>query len=440
MSQQAFRHDCLKYAPLFQGRDSSFLRCIQEELTVEIFKSGEMIMREGETGEQFYILHVGKVEVLSGPSQEVVATLESGSCFGEMTLLGVSNVRTSSIRALEFCDCRVIHFRSFWKILKRFPTERAYFDSLAQKRKLELVRKQEQQLIASSRDRSMSSAARSARWANKMVAAMTRTVASSKLQDGVDGAEDSSKFVAKFALALRAPRSGQSPLDNAEAQTTKDGTPPSTPGHLKPVSLFAADDPLATQTPSTPSTSAPRPPSGWALIPWPPLARSEDSGLELSETGFSRALTPLSTIPHAPDRPVSSRPDSHEEASSLEQQRHRTPRELHSKVSKCFRDWRRFHRQPCIPSLTPKTGVHSASLPVGFPPCSQLEAALTKMRSTSLPPSERRQDPDGGVLLPRLNTDSQMSARGPARSPRRPGVATRASGMATLLTDGNLGC
>lgn len=96
-------------------------------------------MTEGELGDKFYVLNVGKVEVLSG--QNVVAVLEGGNVFGEMTLLGVSNVRSATIRALEFCDCRVITNRSFQRALQLFSDEKAFFDGLAMQRRTDLHRK-----------------------------------------------------------------------------------------------------------------------------------------------------------------------------------------------------------------------------------------------------------------------------------------------------------
>ncbi|CAK0814208.1 unnamed protein product [Prorocentrum cordatum] len=137
--QSVFRHDCLRHCALFKERDPRFLQSLLEELSVEIFHPGEVIMREGDAGDTFYVLNVGKVEVLNG--QNVVAVLEGGNSFGEMTLLGVSNVRTCTIRALEFCDCRVISNRSFQRVLQMFSDEKVFFDGLAMERKVDLHRK-----------------------------------------------------------------------------------------------------------------------------------------------------------------------------------------------------------------------------------------------------------------------------------------------------------
>lgn len=132
-TRSAIKHDVLKNCSFFNGRDSKFLARVVEHLDVEMYKQGDIIIQEGDVGETTYVLHQGEVEVLVGPTRECVATLSSGSIFGEMTLLGVSDKRTSTIRALEFCDCRVIHHRAFVQILNHFPREKCYFDQLAEK-------------------------------------------------------------------------------------------------------------------------------------------------------------------------------------------------------------------------------------------------------------------------------------------------------------------
>jgi len=131
-------YDCIRLCPLFAGREELFIRRLKDELRVQVFKLGEYIMKEGEYGDMLYFMHRGSAQVLIGPAEYVVATLGDGSVFGELSLLGVTQRRTASIRAAEFCDCRVIQHRSFAKILQSFPKERASFQELADHRYREL--------------------------------------------------------------------------------------------------------------------------------------------------------------------------------------------------------------------------------------------------------------------------------------------------------------
>mmetsp|Transcript_29138 Transcript_29138/g.53165 ORF Transcript_29138/g.53165 Transcript_29138/m.53165 type:complete len:564 (+) Transcript_29138:121-1812(+) len=123
----------LRSCPFFKNCDPKFLESILEELEVEVYHEGDAIITEGEVGDTMFFLNHGEVEVIVGKS--TVSRLHSGSYFGEMTLLGLSRVRSATVRALEFCDCRTLHSRSFRKVLANFPEEKVQFRALALNRK-----------------------------------------------------------------------------------------------------------------------------------------------------------------------------------------------------------------------------------------------------------------------------------------------------------------
>jgi len=137
-AQAAFSHTCLKDCVFFAGRDPAFLQRLMGELHVELFNSGDIVVKEGDVGDTLYILGHGEVEVLAGPGQARVATLGHGSVFGELAMLGVSRKRTATVRALDFCDCRIIQRASFWKVLRAYPQEEVFFGRMALDRKNEL--------------------------------------------------------------------------------------------------------------------------------------------------------------------------------------------------------------------------------------------------------------------------------------------------------------
>mmetsp|Transcript_43076 Transcript_43076/g.99172 ORF Transcript_43076/g.99172 Transcript_43076/m.99172 type:complete len:561 (+) Transcript_43076:146-1828(+) len=123
----------LRSCPFFKNCEARFLECILEELQVEVYHEGDAIITEGEVGDTMFFLNHGEVEVVVGKS--TVSRLSAGTYFGEMTLLGLSRVRSATIRALEFCDCRTLHFRNFKKVLANFPEEKVRFRTLAMTRK-----------------------------------------------------------------------------------------------------------------------------------------------------------------------------------------------------------------------------------------------------------------------------------------------------------------
>eukprot|EP00441_Pelagodinium_beii_P011626 CAMPEP_0197706968 /NCGR_PEP_ID=MMETSP1338-20131121/127214_1 /TAXON_ID=43686 ORGANISM="Pelagodinium beii, Strain RCC1491" /NCGR_SAMPLE_ID=MMETSP1338 /ASSEMBLY_ACC=CAM_ASM_000754 /LENGTH=478 /DNA_ID=CAMNT_0043290887 /DNA_START=105 /DNA_END=1541 /DNA_ORIENTATION=- len=96
-------------------------------------------MNQGDEADKLYCLQMGEVEVLVGATLFRVAVLKEGTVFGEMAMfnhLGSGFCkRSATIRALSFCDCRVINHVQFHSLLKQFPKERHRFEKLAQERK-----------------------------------------------------------------------------------------------------------------------------------------------------------------------------------------------------------------------------------------------------------------------------------------------------------------
>jgi len=82
------------------------------------FSSGAEIVREGDPGEEMFILSRGEAEVLHDGAR--VATLVSGDFFGEVGFL-VSVPRTATVRAVQACEVFRIHPQDFDVVVKRYP-------------------------------------------------------------------------------------------------------------------------------------------------------------------------------------------------------------------------------------------------------------------------------------------------------------------------------
>ena len=66
------------------------------------FESDELLLREGETDEHFYILLEGEVDVIKAfgsPDQRQLAVRHPGTIFGEMSLFDPQGCHTASVRA-----------------------------------------------------------------------------------------------------------------------------------------------------------------------------------------------------------------------------------------------------------------------------------------------------------------------------------------------------
>lgn len=84
-------------------------KAILTKKTKTDFKKGEIVFKEGTTGEEMYIIKSGKVEVVKKVegAEVVLATLGEKSFFGEMALFGDPS-RSATIRAAEETEMVVI--------------------------------------------------------------------------------------------------------------------------------------------------------------------------------------------------------------------------------------------------------------------------------------------------------------------------------------------
>jgi Cyclic nucleotide-binding domain/FHA domain len=90
-------------------------------LTV-VFSAGEYVFREGDLGTEMYIINEGKVEILNrfGEEQRVLAVLEKGDFFGEMSVLE-DLPRAASARALTDTRLLQINGSTFDQMLQHNP-------------------------------------------------------------------------------------------------------------------------------------------------------------------------------------------------------------------------------------------------------------------------------------------------------------------------------
>ncbi|MCK5374495.1 MAG: EAL domain-containing protein [Alphaproteobacteria bacterium] len=91
----------------------------QSEQSSKTFKSGDIIMRQGEVGQKAYIVESGKVEiVIETPSGEehIIATRGPNAMIGEMSLIDDAP-RTATIRATENCTVLEITKQDFTRRL-----------------------------------------------------------------------------------------------------------------------------------------------------------------------------------------------------------------------------------------------------------------------------------------------------------------------------------
>ncbi len=124
----------LKQASPFSTLDGERLRRLAARLERLEVSTGETIIRQGEAGEECYVLRSGRVEVLARGAQgdeRVLATLDPGSLFGEAALL-TDGPRNATVRATEPCTLLALRRTDLLEVLGE--------DRQTRERMLELVR------------------------------------------------------------------------------------------------------------------------------------------------------------------------------------------------------------------------------------------------------------------------------------------------------------
>ena len=94
---------------------------VRRPYTLE-FKEGDYVFREGDLGTEMYIINEGKVEILNevGGEEQLLAVLEKGDFFGEMSVLE-DLPRAASARALTEVRLLQINGTTFDQLLRSNP-------------------------------------------------------------------------------------------------------------------------------------------------------------------------------------------------------------------------------------------------------------------------------------------------------------------------------
>lgn len=103
--------------PLFHELSPSELDLVLTKLQPQSVGAGDIIMRQGEPGDRFYIIHKGRVEI-SRDGQRV-ATRGAGEAIGEIALL-YNIPRTATARALEPTELLTLTANDFLDLLVRY--------------------------------------------------------------------------------------------------------------------------------------------------------------------------------------------------------------------------------------------------------------------------------------------------------------------------------
>jgi CRP-like cAMP-binding protein len=123
----------LAASALFQTFPPEERRKLLEEVTLEEFPAGALVIEEGTPGDCLYIIKSGEVEVFTpDPKKEklILATLQEGDYFGEISLI-TGRPRTASVKVLRAAELVRLDKKNFDRIVARHPeTLKVLEDSL----------------------------------------------------------------------------------------------------------------------------------------------------------------------------------------------------------------------------------------------------------------------------------------------------------------------
>jgi CRP-like cAMP-binding protein/Fe-S-cluster-containing hydrogenase component 2 len=125
----------IKSVPVFASMPPEFIGYLRDRVELMRYSPGEVIVRQGNAADAFYLVRLGFVKVSERhPGGDVVLNyLGRGSYFGEMGLLG-GGIRTATCTALDHVDVVRITGEDFTLMLSKFPTIREGLEKVARER------------------------------------------------------------------------------------------------------------------------------------------------------------------------------------------------------------------------------------------------------------------------------------------------------------------
>ena len=110
----------LREVPLFSEMDDQEVAGIRAIMQVMKFKPGQVIIREGETGDLFYVITEGQAEIMirdADGEELVLHRVGPGNFFGELSML-TNEPRSARVRAVEHVTTLALKRNDFFEFLR----------------------------------------------------------------------------------------------------------------------------------------------------------------------------------------------------------------------------------------------------------------------------------------------------------------------------------
>lgn len=120
-------HPVLIRIPMFQHFPRSFTSQLTRLIRLEIFATGDIIFRAGQSSSQVYFIEKGQVEMFHQQTGNRYTVLETGDYFGEIAFF-MGTARCASAGCLEFCELLSLTRTAFMPLLT--PSSQYEFNQL----------------------------------------------------------------------------------------------------------------------------------------------------------------------------------------------------------------------------------------------------------------------------------------------------------------------
>jgi len=120
--------ETLKGSELLKTAGPEFVGELSSVSTDRIYMPGDFIIEEGKRGASMFVMLSGDAGVFKGGSK--VARLGAGTISGELAMLGVSTIRSSTIKAQTICCMWEIAQEKALPILERYRDARKHFTNI----------------------------------------------------------------------------------------------------------------------------------------------------------------------------------------------------------------------------------------------------------------------------------------------------------------------
>jgi CRP-like cAMP-binding protein len=120
--------------------DTGALHVLAERAQKRVYLPGELVVQEGDSGEEFFVIMDGDADVMikTGDQTTRVATLKKGQFFGEMSLL-TGTPRSATVQAKSQLTVTVIGKNAMSQVLSRNPNLADQFGTILTARQSELA-------------------------------------------------------------------------------------------------------------------------------------------------------------------------------------------------------------------------------------------------------------------------------------------------------------